>query len=1002
MNNFERGAEWRRWDLHLHTPFTKLSNGYKLDDKSDEKIWEKYISILEESSVQVFGITDYFSCDNYFTLIEKYKQKHPKTEKVFFPNIELRLSETISKENTNPDLHIIFDNDATKCSQSILKKFLSKLETIAADENGVRIACSDLKTRAQFEAASVAFRDVQKALNDTFGTAKPYLLVFPANNDGIRSTDSNSPRKVSSSNEIDKASDLFFGNSGNRQYLLRDDRYYPGQTRSKPKPVVSGSDAHSFADMERLEGNTKGFEPTWIKADLTFRGLKQICYEPEARVFIGGEPEVHTRKSSEATKFLEKLCVDQLPDYDESNGIWFKNTEIPLNPELVVIIGNKGSGKSSLVDIIGLLANSRQHKYFSFLVDDSKNKKFRQRGYAENFKAQLYWGNEKVTEQKLDAEIDYTVPEAVRYLPQNYFEQLTNEIEIQDFRKEIEEVVFSHVNFTDKMGKASFAELQEFKTQQSLIDTSALKGRLRELNFEIVKLEEQADPITRKKIAGRLKVKKEELEALDKAKPKEVQKPTSQTDEQKNLATQIAKLSESMEEVRKNGVNMLEDISQKKERLQKLISLLEKVIGIEADLKATKSELSLLCEELGYRFDDLISLKINNDRLKKEISELQSNIQLLEKDNQLTFTETPNIESLRSHTDLRVAYKYLSDARNVLKEQLGAPEKRYQIYVEKLRNWENEKSKIIGDADNPQSGTIKYLEVELSYIDNELSQKIADAIETRHNLSMQIFASKKKVLKFYTEIKTSVDAKLKSVRTDEFSVNIESSFVLKGDFYSQFFGFIQRNKRGSFHGVQESKQKLTSMLKEVNWNDFSSVENFQNNILSALNSSNGQRLAPKDQVTNIKEFYDFLFSMEFFEAKYELKLGDKTLNELSPGEKGLLLLIFYLQLDNNNIPLIIDQPEDNLDNDSIFAVLANCIREAKKHRQVILVTHNPNLAVGADAEQIIYVRLDKANNYEFSYETGSIENPEINKKIVKVLEGSQPAFVKRRLMYQIA
>ena len=115
----------------------------------------------------------------------------------------------------------------------------------------------------------------------------------------------------------------------------------------------------------------------------------------------------------------------------------------------------------------------------------------------------------------------------------------------------------------------------------------------------------------------------------------------------------------------------------------------------------------------------------------------------------------------------------------------------------------------------------------------------------------------------------------------------------------------------------------------------------------------------------------------------------------------MLLLIFYLQLDKDNIPLVIDQPEDNLDNDSIFAVLANCIRMAKENRQVILVTHNPNLAVGADAEQIVYVNLDKSDNYKFSYQTGPIEQSTMNHRIVKVLEGSQPAFVKRRLAYHI-
>ncbi|UGY27729.1 AAA family ATPase [Bradyrhizobium septentrionale] len=133
-----------------------------------------------------------------------------------------------------------------------------------------------------------------------------------------------------------------------------------------------------------------------------------------------------------------------------------------------------------------------------------------------------------------------------------------------------------------------------------------------------------------------------------------------------------------------------------------------------------------------------------------------------------------------------------------------------------------------------------------------------------------------------------------------------------------------------------------------------------------------------------------------------MRLSGKNLNELSPGEKGLLLLVFYLQLDRKNTPLVIDQPEDNLDNDSIFQVLAKCIREAKKARQVVLVTHNPNLAVGADAEQVIYVKLDKAQNYHFSWETGAIENAAINQRIVDILEGSQPAFVKRRLKYGIA
>lgn len=98
-------------------------------------------------------------------------------------------------------------------------------------------------------------------------------------------------------------------------------------------------------------------------------------------------------------------------------------------------------------------------------------------------------------------------------------------------------------------------------------------------------------------------------------------------------------------------------------------------------------------------------------------------------------------------------------------------------------------------------------------------------------------------------------------------------------------------------------------------------------------------------------------------------------------------------------PLIIDQPEDNLDNHSVATVLVPFIQAAKKKRQIIMVTHNPNLAVVSDAEQIIYVNLDKQDNYKFTTVSGSIENRNVNEKIVKVLEGAMPAFNNRKNKY---
>jgi predicted ATPase len=990
-----KGSEWRRWDLHLHAPGTKLSDCYG----TDNDVWDRYLNILEKSSIQAFGITDYFSADSYFTLLEKYREKYPQSQKVFFLNVEFRLYESVSADHKNPHIHVIFSNDPEICSKKSIERFLSNLDTYQEDNNGVKVKCSDLKSTQQFEEASVSLKGIKQALEDTFGKVKPYLIVFPAKNDGVRSTDSKSPRKVRITDQIDKDSQIFFGGPDSKDYFLSDSRYESG--KSDAKPVVSGSDAHSFEELERLEGNVAGFPLTWIKADLTFRGLKQICFEPKTRVFIGDEPLVEQRKVNQSTKFLSKLYIDQVPSYNEANGEWFKDFDIPINPELTVIIGNKGSGKSALVDIIGLLGESRQYEYFSFLSDEGNNKKFKQRGYAENFHAKLTWQSTGEVSKNLNDKVDVTKPESVRYLPQNYFEKLTNEIEIEEFRREIEDVVFSHVEETDRMGKTNFFALQEFKTQQNMHDTSDLKSKLRELNIKIIALEEQSDPLHKKQIKEKLKVKQYELASIVKAEPTEIPKPGEETQEQKALSEKINKFVEKQLFLEKTGKNVVETIAHKKNKLQKLSSLLQSVSTISANINSQKLNLKSVCEELDLNIDSIIRSEFNTDPINGQINSVKREITELEKENIQAFDDTTDFFSLTSLPDLRAAYKYMSLQLEELKEQLGTPQRKYQNFIEKLAKWNAQKSEILGDDDEPQPDTIKYIEQQITYIENSLEHQLLENYKIRKETAKQIFESQKEILNFYSELKKSVEEKLSSVRTSEFSVDIDASFVLERTFIQEFLDKINKTRKGPFHGANQPEKILKSLLSDIDWNDFDSIYGFLENVLSKMQSYKGDILQIKEQAVDKKEFYDFMFSLTYFSAKYELRSGGKNLNELSPGEKGLLLLVFYLQLDKDNIPLIIDQPEDNLDNDSIFAVLAQCIREAKKNRQVVLVTHNPNLAIGADAEQVVFVKLEKASNYKFSYETGAIENPRINDKIVLILEGSQPAFVKRRLKYEI-
>lgn len=995
MIDSNRGSEWRRWDLHLHTPGTKLSNSY-----GDEPgVWDRYIEFLENSPVEVFGITDYFCADGYFNLIEQYKNKYPKSRKVFFLNIEFRLSESISKES-DAHMHVIFDNNIEITSKEKIDKFLHKLETSAKDESGAKITCKELKNDSHFESASISIMALEKALKNTFGDDKPYLIAFPAKNNGVRSTDTKSPRKVLISDQIDKTSDLFFGDDKSKEYFLRTDRYQEGE--SKSKPVVSGSDAHSFEDLKRMDGDETNYPPTWIKSDTTFRGLKQICYEPESRVFIGQKPEVEKRKAYEATKFISEINIHKKEDYDETNGIWFRDIKIPINPELTVIIGNKGSGKSAIVDIVGLLGNSRQVEHFSFLSNKTGNRKFKQRGFAENFKAQIRWRSSKEDPKFLDENVDLTKPESVRYLPQNYFEQLTNEIEIEAFRKEIEDVVFSHVDETNRMGKTNFSDLQTFKTDQVSQEIKSLKSRLSKLNSHIVELEEKSDPIHKRTLEQKLSTKQNELLSLREARPQKVPIPQEESEAQTDLNKKLSDLNERKKHIEILVQEKLDILSNQKIRKSELSSLLEKIKSLQNTINSEKEEISITCDKLNVDINSVISVDINTLPIKEIINSVHQEILQIEANHTIKFNQETDFSSITSLPDLKAAKTYIENEIQSLKDQLGAPQRRYQNYLERLHEWENRILEVEGGSDSPQPGTIKNLEAEMNYINNELSKKLEAALDERKSLSYSIFEAKKKVLSFYKSIKKNVEERLSKLQDENFSINIDASFVLDNSFNQSFLNRISKNKKGPFHGSNDPDKVLNELLAEVDFNNYDSIFNCIESILRMMREEyKGGTLYIKNQVIEKSSFYDYLFSLDYISSKYELRSGGKNLNELSPGEKGLLLLIFYLHLDKDNIPLVIDQPEDNLDNDSIFKILSKCIREAKKNRQVILVTHNPNLAVGADAEQIVYVKLNKSENYKFSFESGSIENPKINEKILIVLEGSQPAFVQRRLKYQI-
>ena len=146
-------------------------------------------------------------------------------------------------------------------------------------------------------------------------------------------------------------------------------------------------------------------------------------------------------------------------------------------------------------------------------------------------------------------------------------------------------------------------------------------------------------------------------------------------------------------------------------------------------------------------------------------------------------------------------------------------------------------------------------------------------------------------------------------------------------------------------------------------------------------------------------FAKWLFSTDHIQIEYSIDYEGTDISKLSPGTRGIVLLLLYLALDDSDHrPLIIDQPEENLDPKSIFDELVSLFIEAKAKRQVIMVTHNANLVINTDADQIIVATVGTHSPGELppiTYVSGGLEDGEMRRQVCDILEGGEAAFKER-------
>jgi len=1021
--NDPRGSIWRKWDLHVHTPCS-LQHAYK--GTTGEEVWEGFLTDLENlpDEFKVLGINDYIFLDGYKRILEDKHKGRLKNIELILPVIELRLDKF---GGTNSSLsrvnwHVIFSNEISP--DIIEAQFINHLTTeyqlmpkygnmgikweglITKDsliELGNKIIMSVPEKEKRrflaplyegFNGLNISLDKVNEAISKDYFNDKHLTAVGKTEWYDIKWND----QSIADKKHIINSADMVFISSESIADFEKARRSLEvGRVNSL---LLDCSDAH--ANSNSAHKDRIGNSLTWIKADMTFEGLKQVLYEPDERIFVGDEPEIFKRVRDHKTRYISRVSFNKEAG-SPLKELWFEKCgTISLNPQLVAIIGNKGSGKSALSDTIGLLGNTKQQFHFSFLrkekfCDPKDNK-------AEQFSAGLEWADGFEQKLPLSAQVKTdTEIEMVAYKPQNYLERIcSDEVEGKEFNEELRAVIFSHVEHAERLGCASLEELITAKTNEKKAAIEIIKKAIDSLNVDIIKLERMLHPNYKKELENKLKLK--EAERLGIEKPLEVKKPdatdpTRRAEIEKINSSMVIKQSEieghtaSIGKLRTEKTNLAKSIND-------IGTLLQKLVNFQQQFDTFHAECDSLCSRLGVDFEKIAKLELNT----VDIEAIKTS----------ALARLPEVNEELSEDNKKGPVWRLNQAKaelEKLKAALDQDNKNYQQYLNEVEEWKRKCAAIEGNENDPEEGTIRHYKSTLKRIDESIPNELEGLKAKRSEKIREIYNKLDELKEDYELLYASVKEFMKSApfsEPDRFLLDFNVSIQCK-DFSRRFFNYVAQNKKGSFYGAEEGKARLRSMLDVADFNTYEGLRMFLEALQNSLikderEDSKGEKRYVVEQLrqeTEMIDLYDYLYRLEYLVPEYNLQWSGKTLHQLSPGERGLVLLIFYLFIDTKDIPLVIDQPEENLDNESIYKVLVPCIKEAKKRRQIIIVTHNPNLAVVCDAEQVIYSEIDKQNGNRITYTCGAIENPTINKKLIDVLEGTRPAFNNRDDKYYV-
>lgn len=969
-SRWPRGSEWRRWDLHVHTPESRLGTPFT------GLLWVDYVAALEttakDSKISVIGVTDYMTLDGYEKLlVEKNLNNRLSTVDLLIPNIEFRvMPQTVDGKALN--LHLLVD--PTEADH--IDKIKRALRNLKFSYDGQPYGCCREELIAFGKAQDPSLLDEEAAYKFGIAQFKPdrttikqwldnekwlrnnSLIGIANGKDGISGLPLDGFGAIR--DEILKWSNFVFsGNPRDREHYLglkagTSKEEIIRQYRSL-KPCVHGSDAHDVAHLFKPDNDRY----CWVKSDPTFHGLRQILWEPEDRVHIGTLPP----QPSDHSQQIRKIAIS-------NSAGWFAIDSIELNAGLVAVIGEKGAGKTAVADLSSFASG--------YPMDKKSLSSFITKGalHLSGTKIELEWGGGDKTEGTLtDLPFNSTKPR-VRYLSQDFVERLcSSDHEGAELQKAIEEVVFTKLDEIQKEGYSSFSELRKAREAASNIQKEALRGELATLHKEVDRLQEAIDQ-RGSKLMSKGEVEKQ-VEELKKQLP-----DATQSVDQKVL-----------EELEKKQA-LLKEIEDQIANRSRRRRTIEGAIESYATLKKTTAQ------EIAKIQKQLLDAGVAEDSVQK-----------------LVPIWAPDADDLLLHEGKMLdeeiaAFKGAADAPLLppsvfsvqaeiarLKELVAKDE----VSRKRLLDLQKQIAERIANSER--------LSKEILNLDEKVTKALEKQKTKQIDLYLQVFkalsADEAGLKELYSPMQ---DAIAQLGEEMQFSVSVGYQIDARAwlDRAARFFD----GRRAGAEAKRSEIEKIveTSLVSAWKSGVPEKIETAFKKLLAAVDIRAFPENFGTSKLSRV-ELSDWLFSVDHIELSYKIHYAGTELEYLSPGTRGIALLVLYLLMDEDDTrPLLIDQPEGNLDNSSVYKQLVPYIRKAKKRRQIILITHNPNLVVATDAEQIIIATAERPSTQPYPrirYDSGGLEHSVagdsfgVREAVCLLLEGGEEAFKARENRYSL-